>query len=125
LLLAGCGVVSRASTVSQPGKLTDIEQELVKQKAISITMAMYSGCKDYIAQESVEKARIQVNSAIRRLNGRRLDKISIQGYGINDDNTFYIEIQVYEEPYDTALFHDMIFKKVDGKWMLNSFETDI
>lgn len=101
-----------------------LEEELVKQKAITISMAIYSGCEDYLLNESSEKIHEYLLEVVEYNKGNRIEKIKINGFKRNEDGSMDVFVQIYDERDLGVEFHDMKFRKSGERWILEEFGVD-
>lgn len=114
LLVTGCSSEKNI-------KLDGIEEELIKQKAISISMATYSGSTNYLKESSDKDAQKHLLDMLNINKDKKINDLKISTFVVNDDGSALVIVEIYDEPFKTVLFHEMTFKKLDNKWVLVDF----
>lgn len=105
--------------------LFDDEQEIVEQKALTISMAIYANSETYLKEVSNEDVLIYLLHSLRASSGKSLNKISISSVNYDEiNNDFNVIVEIHEQPRLTVLFHNMVFKKINNNWVLVSFSQD-
>jgi hypothetical protein len=105
-------------------KLDSTEEELIKQKSISISLATYSGASNYLSDMSNENTYKYLLDTLKLNDNKKIDVIKINSFVLNDDGSVNVVTEIYEKPFKTVLFHDMKFKKSNSKWVLVGFGAD-
>lgn len=114
LLVTGCSSEENI-------ELDDIEEELIKQKAISISMATYSGSANYLKASSDKDEHKHLLDTLNINKDKKINDIKISTFVVNDDGSVLVIVEIYDEPFKTVLFHEMTFNKLYNKWVLVDF----
>ncbi len=101
------------------------EEELLKAKALAVTMSIYLRNMDLIPVEIESDPQQEINKVIEHLEPNcKLDKAFINSCHKESKGTRVI-VQLEETPFKTVLFHEMTFQKISGRWILVDFESDV
>ncbi|HHV18630.1 MAG TPA: hypothetical protein GXZ27_07200 [Thermoanaerobacterales bacterium] len=102
------------------------EEELLKTKALAVTMSIYLRNTDLISIEMESDTQQEINKVIKYLDPNcNLDKAFISSYNEEDNEKIRVIVQLEENPFKTVLFHEMTFQKISGRWILVDFESDV
>ena len=102
------------------------EEELLKTRALAVTMSIYLRNMDLIPVEMESDPQKEINRVIKYLETNcKLDKAFINSYHKEDEGKIRVIVQLEENPFKTVLFHEMTFQKISGRWILVDFESDV
>lgn len=98
-------------------------EEYIKQKAIAMSLCTYTGAKDILIENSTDTALDYIIDTMNINKEKKVEivEIKVNSYKVNNDNTISVYVAIEEKPFKSILFHEMIFKKIDGDWKLVEF----
>lgn len=104
-------------------ELDYMQEEYIKQKAITMSLCTYTGAKDILIENSIDTALDYIIDTMNINKEKEVEivEIKVNSYSVNNDNTISVYVAIEEKPFKTILFHEMTFKKIDGYWKLVKF----
>lgn len=122
LIMAGCSHNREEMPESKKGTLT-IERELIEEKALAASKAIYSGDKNYLKQVSMETNLDYFQELIDLNKNIKLKSAKVNSYDKKEED--FVIITILIDDSKGKVYHQYVFKKISGEWIIAEFGVDL